>query len=309
MPEVVVTEVMDEEAVALMATELEVHYDPDLYTDRLRLSRFGESARALVVRNQTQVDRELIVRYPELEMVGRLGVGLDNIDIEECRKRGIEVVPAAGTNATAVAEYVIATSLLLTRRAFHSSPRVISGEWPRTELVGNEVSGRTMGLIGLGSIAQEVAKRARALEMTVIAHDPYLSDDSDAWGHATQGELSEVISSADILSIHVPLTDTTKHLIDRPALETMRSDSILINTSRGGIVDESALADLLTSGHLGGAALDVFEEEPVDAAAGGRFCDVPNLILTPHIAGITHESNRRTGLMIAQAVLERIERR
>ena len=306
MPDVVVTETMDSGAVALMREKLEVSYQPDLHADPKLLRDVAASARALVVRNQTQVDQELLEHCPTLEIVGRLGVGLDNIDTGACEQRGIDVVPATGTNAIAVAEYVIAAILILFRAAFGATSRVVAGEWPRQHLVGREVSGKELGLIGLGSIAREVASRAHALGMKVMAYDPYLTAESPAWELASRAELDDVIRGSDAISVHVPLDESTRHLIDRSALESMRQGSVLVNTSRGGIVDEEALVDALTSGHLGGAALDVFDSEPLDSASGQRFSDLPNLLLTPHIAGITAESNIRTGRVIAEAVLARL---
>ena len=240
MPDVVVTETMDSAAIALMQETLEVSYGPDLHADPKRLRSIASTARALVVRNQTQVDRDLLEHCPALEMVGRLGVGLDNIDTEECASRGIDVVPATGTNSTAVAEYVVAAILILFRGAFSASERVVTGEWPRQQLIGREVSGRVLGLIGLGSIAREVASRARALGMDVMAYDPYLPADSAAWDLASRADLGELLKASDAISVHVPLDESTKHLIDRNALNSMPEGSVLVNTSRGGIVDEES---------------------------------------------------------------------
>ena len=261
-------------------------------------------ADGLIVRNRTQVDAPLLDVGPRLRVVGRLGVGLDNIDLDACSARSIAVRPAVGANADSVAEYVIAAALALVRGVFMSTGAVVAGEWPRVALTGLEIQGRTMGLIGFGDIAQRVAVRARALGMSVVAHDPFLQPDDAAWSMAQSETFEGVLARADVVSLHVPLTDDTSGLIGRSALDTMPQTAVLVNTSRGGVVDEDALIEALHSGTIRGAALDVFTTEPVDAASGERFFGVPNLLLTPHIAGITEESHQRVSSMVANAVAE-----
>ncbi len=308
MPEVVVAEFMDEAAVADLADGHDVHYDPTLVDRRGALLESLTGARALIVRNRTQVDRELLDAAPELRVVGRLGVGLDNIDLEACEARGVEVRPATGANATAVAEYVIGAIVALVRGVFGASAEVAAGAWPRERLVGGEVSGRRLGLIGLGAVAREVAVRAGALGMSVVAFDPYLADGDDAWSLAEQVDLDALLAGSDAVSVHVPLTTGTHHLIDAAAIDRMPDGAVLVNTARGGVVDEAAVADALRAGRLGGAALDVFETEPLDAEAGARLAGVPNLLLTPHIAGITRESNLAVSMVTAANVREVLAR-
>jgi (S)-sulfolactate dehydrogenase len=302
MAEVVITEFMDPAAVAGLTTEFDVHYDPELVDNQAALVELLGDARALVVRNRTRVDPALLEAAPRLAVVGRLGVGLDNIDVEACSQRGVEVRAAGAANAGAVAEYVIGASLSLLRGAFRSSQRVADGDWPRKEMVGFELAGRTLGLIGFGAIARVVAGKAAALEMTVVAHDPILAADDPGWNLAATRDLPELLATSDVISLHVPLIDSTRHLIDREAIAGMRVDAVLINTARGGVVDEVALLEALRSGQLGGAALDVFEAEPVGPDQRERFAEIPNLILTPHIAGLTAESQKRVGRVTADNV-------
>lgn len=308
MTDIVITEFMDGAAVDGLRRDYDVLYDPGLVDRRAELLRELAGARALIVRNRTQVDGALLAAAPDLAVVGRLGVGLDNIDVAACEARGVEVRPAFGANAIAVAEYVIAALLVLLRGAFGATGRVVAGDWPRTELAGREIAGKQLGLVGFGSTAREVVVRAIALGMTVATHDPYVAPDAPALGDVRMMPFRDLLRSSEALSVHVPLTDETRHLIDVEALELLPAGAVLVNTARGGVVDEDALVDALRSGRLGGAALDVFESEPVDEVTGARFAGVRNLLLTPHIAGITAESNARVSAVTAANVREVLER-
>ncbi len=241
---------------------------------------------------------------PKLKVVGRLGVGLDNIDVEACRARSIKVIPATGANDLSVAEYVITAALMLLRRAWLRSEEVAGGAWPRQSMMGRELAGKTMGLVGYGSIAREVAWRAHMMGMSVVAYDPFLAADHPGWQIARNVSLDAVLELADVVSLHTPLTDATRNMIDASSLTKMKPDAILVNAARGGIVDEAALADALKGNRIGGAALDVFATEPLTAEAGAKFAALPNLILTPHVAGVTEESNERVSHLIADKVLE-----
>ncbi|MEH6772923.1 MAG: hydroxyacid dehydrogenase [Cereibacter changlensis] len=306
MSRIVITEFMDEAAVAGLSEAHDTLYRPDLVDRRADLMAALSETEVLVVRNRTRVDADLLAAAPRLKAVGRLGVGLDNIDLAACKSRGIAVWPATGANDLAVAEYVITTAMILLRTAYHASERVAAGEWPRQDLIGAELSGRVMGLLGFGSIAREVASRARALGMTVIAHDPHLPGDNPAWAAATSVSFANLLAQSDVLSLHIPLTPETRHIIDAKALGAMRPDAVLINAARGGVVDEAALAEALREDRLAGAALDVFETEPLTAEAGQKFVGLPNLILTPHVAGVTEESNVRVSSLIAGKVLDHL---
>lgn len=308
MAEIVVSEFMDEAALAGLKQRYSVLYDPGLVDAPDRLHPELEEAIALIVRNRTQVRADVLDRAPRLRCVGRLGVGLDNIDLDECRRRGIAVHPATGANNLSVAEYVITAALVLLRGAWFSTAAVAQGLWPRQALMGRELSGRTMGLIGFGAIAREVSTRARALGMEIVAFDPHLADDDPAWQRARSVvSLDELLGLADVVSLHVPLAPGTAKMIGAAQIARMRPGAILINAARGGIVDEQAVADALKAGRIGGAALDVFETEPITAAAGAKFAGVPNLVLTPHIAGVTEESNARVSQVVAEKVMAELE--
>jgi (S)-sulfolactate dehydrogenase len=306
---VVITEFMDEAAVAGLATMHDTFYDRNLVDRPDELSARVAAADALVVRNRTQVDAALLAGAPALKVVGRLGVGLDNIDVDACKARGIEVIPATGANALAVAEYVIGAAMLLLRGAYSSSAAVASGDWPRAALSGGrELSGKTLGIVGFGGIGRLVARAGRALGMRVIGSDPQVPASSAAWREegVQRRELDALLAEADVVTLHVPLVDATRHLIDADRLARMKPGAILINTARGGVVDEAAVAAALKSGRLGGAALDVFEQEPL--AAGSPLAGCPNLLLTPHIAGVTAESNVRVSTLIAEKVAAALAR-
>ncbi len=305
MADIVISEFMDDAVAAEWAASHDVLYDRTLVERPDDLAREAAAARALVVRNRTRVTAELLDRCPDLKVIGRLGVGLENIDLEACAARGIEVCPARGANAVAVAEYVVAAMLTLMRGVFGVTGRVIAGEWPRNELAGREVAGQTLGLAGFGDIARQVAARAGALGMALVAHDPFVAPGDPAWRElgVEAGDFEPLLETADVISLHMPFTPDTAAMFDAAALARMKPGAVLINTSRGGIVDEEALIGALRSGAIGGAALDVFAEEPLSAAAGARFRDVPNLILTPHIAGLTEESSRRISQVTVANVL------
>jgi len=303
MADIVVSEFMDEAALEAARSLYDVLYEPGLVDDMDTLLAEVANAKALIVRNRTQVRGALLEAATHLKVVGRLGVGLDNIDMEACAAKGIAVHPASGANDLSVAEYVITNALVLLRGAYLSTADVVAGEWPRGRLMGREISGKTLGLVGYGAIARETAQRAKALGMNIVGFDPFLQQGDAQWGDTEKVSLEDLLSRADVVSLHVPLTDETKNLIDETALKSMKPDAILINAARGGVVDEAALAAALRQGHLGGAALDVFETEPVSAQAGAKFADIPNLILTPHIAGVTDESNIRVSEVTVANVL------
>jgi (S)-sulfolactate dehydrogenase len=302
MPDIVITEFIDEAALAGL-TAYAVHYDKTLHARPDEVARLAADARALIVRNQTQVRGPLLDACGRIEAVGRLGVGLDNIDLDSCRARGIAVLPATGANDIAVAEHVIAGTLILLRGAYHSTDRVIAGAWPRNALIGREASGRTLGLIGYGGIARQVATRAAALGMRILASDP-LAPISPPTESAT---LDRLLAESDVVSLHVPLTQSTRGLLGAGEIARMKRGAVVINTARGGVIDEAALAAALKEGRLGGAMLDVFAAEPLPP--GNPFAGVPNLVLTPHIAGVTEESNARVSTVTVENVRRVLEKR
>jgi len=303
MTPVLITEFMDAAAVASLAERCAVRYEPKVVDDRAATLAGVREVEGLIVRNRTRVDAELIAAAPRLRVVGRLGVGLDNIAVDACAARGITVIPATGANALAVAEYVVCTAMMLLRGGYLSSAAVAAGKWPRAALSeGREAAGKTLGIVGFGGIGRLTARLAQGLGMTVIGTDALLAPDAPEWREARVAyrPLEGVLAEADVVTLHLPLTDGTRHLLSAASLARMKPGAVLVNTARGGVVDEAALAQALKSGRLGGAALDVFDQEPLPA--GSPLADAPNLVLTPHIGGVTLESNQRVSAMIAERV-------
>lgn len=305
MPDIVVTEFMDAAIAERLVAEHDAVYQPDLVDRRADLFALAREARALIVRNRTRVDQELLDACPKLRVIGRLGVGLDNFDLAACAARGVPVFPARGANALAVAEHAIASVLVLRRRCFYVSAQVIAGAWPRESLLGDDAGGACLGILGLGDIGRHVARRGRALGMRVIACDPYVHPEDPAWrdAGAQAVDFDTLLTTCDALTLHVPLTDETRHIIDAAALARMRPHAVLVNTARGGVIDEDALVAAMRAGKLAGAAIDVFEQEPLSAEAGAKFAGIDNLVLTPHVAGVTAQSQSWISTMTVDNVL------
>ena len=305
MAYILISEFMPEDAVARLQASHNVTYSADLFQQQEQLLHQARRAEAIVVRNKTQVDGKLLEAATNLQAVGRLGVGLDNIDLDACRSRGVEVYTAAGANAISVAEYVVASALQLRRRqCWQYSARVAAGEWPRNQAVGNELADCCVGLLGFGQIARVTASRFQAFGVRLLAHDPQLSPDDSAWQLAERVDFSTLLQSSDILSLHVPLLASTRNIINSANIDSLKEGAIVINSARGGLLDECALAAALRSGHLSGAALDVFTDEPLSEEQMRAFSGLDNLLLSPHVAGLTEQSNARVGHLIADRILQ-----
>jgi D-3-phosphoglycerate dehydrogenase len=255
-------------------------------------------AEALIVRSATRVSEELLEAGPRLRVVGRAGVGVDNIDVEAATRRGVLVMNTPGGNAVSVAEHAIALLLALARRIPEFDAATRGGRWEKSN-AGIEVRGKMLGLVGLGRVGAEVARRARALEMRVAAHDPYISESVARDTGVELLPLEEVLRRADFISLHAALVPATEKLINAARIAQMKRGARLINTARGELIDEAALAEALASGQLAGAALDVFAMEP---PAGSPLLALPNVIATPHVAGSTQEAQEEVGVLIAQQV-------
>jgi (S)-sulfolactate dehydrogenase len=306
---IVISEFMDAPAVRRLEERFEVDYRPKLVDDVAALEAALPEADAWIVRNRTPVRGPLLAAAGRVRVIGRLGVGLDNIDVMACESRGIEVIPATGANAESVAEYVVTAALMLLRGAYFSTKAVEAGTWPRQTLSqGREAAGKVLGVIGFGSIGRLTARKAAALGMAVVGHDPQVAPADPSWGQTRTDPLGldELLARSDVVSLHLPLNDATRGLLGAARLASMKRDAVLVNTARGGIVDEAALAAMLREGRLGGAALDVFENEPL--AAGSPLAGAPRLLLTPHIAGVTLESNERVSAFIAERVAQALSR-
>ncbi|QWD63588.1 hydroxyacid dehydrogenase [Polynucleobacter sp. MWH-UH2A] len=303
MSSILISEFITSQALETLRSKHSVAYEPELYKDRSALIAAVQNIDALIVRNLTQVNEEVLVGALKLRVVGRLGVGLENIELPACAKRNIKVIPATGANAESVAEYVVGAAVALTRGFIPATISTLKGEWPRPRFSGyHEFSGKTIGIVGFGSIGRVVAKKANAFGLKCLAYDPVLSGNAVALEgfEVPLISLSSLLSQSDAVTLHLPLLPETKGLFSADVLGQMREGACLINTARGGIVDELALAECLRSGRLGGAALDVFSGEPAKDLS--HFSGIENLILTPHIAGVTHESNDRVSQMIADEV-------
>lgn len=307
---VLVAEFMDAVGVHLLGAEAEVTYRPALGEDRPGLLSAVRGTQALIVRNRCRVDAEVLrAAGGALRVVGRLGAGLDNIDLDACRTAGIPVVFARGANADAVCEYVFAALLHLLRRLADADRSTRTGSWSREAFIGDELGGRTLGLVGVGEVGRRLCRRADAWGMRVVGTDPALDEAEVARrGLAmTLLPLPQVLSASDIVSLHLPLVPATRHLIDAAALAAMRPQGILVNAARGGIVDEAALSDAIRSGHLRGAVLDVRETEP--PAQPDALAALPGVLLTPHIAGLTREAQNKVASTVAADVLAVLQNR
>lgn len=303
---IIVSEFMDTAAIEWLAERHNVHYDPELALNRAELRQALLDAHGLIVRNRTRVNADLIGAASNLVVVGRLGVGLENIDTDYCATRHISVVAATGANAAAVAEYVVCMAMGLLRKFLFSSAKVAAGEWPRMPLTtGREIAGKTIGIVGFGSVGQTVARHAKAVGMRVVAFDPHLPNDHPAWSSlADSRTLEALLQESDVVSVHVPWAPDNVNLINVNALKTMKKTAVLIQVSRGGVVSETDLAAALRMETIAAAAVDVYECEPL--AADSVLADVPNLFLTPHIAGVTIESNERVSALIAQRISDAV---
>lgn len=303
MADIVISEYIDPVGLDILKDKYDVLYDQELYLNPDKLAAALPGAKALIVRFQTQARGKVLEAGNALKCVGRLGVGLDNIDVDACKARGIEVYPATGANSDSVAELAIGGLYVMFRQAYHVTEETVSGNWPRPRMMGREVMGKTLGILGFGAIGKALAWRAKGIGMTVLAWDPYIPADSGVWAeHGVErvGDLTEVLHRSDAVSLHVPLVDATRDLIAAAQLKEMKKDAVLINLARGGIVNEADLAEALKAGTIAGAFLDAFVTEPLPAA--NVFVGAPNLILTPHAGARTYESDLRVCTMIAEAV-------
>ena len=303
MSTILISEFITSQALDSLRSVHQVVYEPELHQDREALIAAMQNIDALIVRNLTQVNEEILRGSSNLKVVGRLGVGLENIDLPACAKRNIKVIPATGANADSVAEYVVGAAVALTRGFIPATMATLKGEWPRPRFSGyHEFLGQTLGIVGFGSIGRVVAKKAHAFGLQCVAYDPMLSGDSIALDGFSVPllQLNNLLSQSDAVTLHLPYLPETKNLLNAVTLDQMKKGACLINTARGGIVDEIALADRLRSGRIGGAAIDVFSAEPAKDLS--HFTGIENLILTPHIAGVTYESNERVSQMIADEV-------
>ncbi len=259
---------------------------------------------AIIIRSATKVRKEIIDAAKNLKVIGRAGVGLDNVDVGYAKSKSIKVINTPGATSISVAELTIGLILAVMRKIAYGDREMRNGAWPKKKCKGIEMYGKTIGIIGIGRIGREVAKRARAFGMKVIYYDVFKLDENMAKELGVEyRELESLISEADVITLHVPLLPETKHIINRERIEKMKDGVIIINASRGGTVDEEALYDALKSGKLYGAALDVYENEPLKES---KLFELDNIVLTPHIGAQTKEGQTRAGIEIAEKIISEL---
>src|SRR5213076_1820505 len=264
-----------------------------------------ESADALIVRSAVQVDGPLLANARKLRVIGRAGVGVDNIDLDAATRQGIAVMNTPGANAIAVAEHTLAMMLAMARPIGRANELMHAGKWEKKSLQGTELRGKTLGIVGLGRVGVEVARRAKAFGMKVIAYDPFVSQQLARDLEIELSNLDSLYAASDYISLHVGLTPQTQGMINAAALAKMKKNVRLVNCARGELIDDAALVEALKSGHVAGAALDVFTQEP---PKDNPLLAAPNVIATPHIAGSTNEAQELVGVQIAMQVREYLKR-
>ena len=301
---ILITEFMETKSVELLKKKFDVTFDQELSKNHDKLKLLINNFDVLIVRNKTQVNKEILENTSRLKFIGRLGVGLDNIDTEYCKKNNIYVQPATGMNADSVAEFVIHASLSLLKNIPLMHKETLLGNWPRTSILSRELKGKKLGLLGFGLIAKKVSRLAKIFNSDIIAYDPFVNPGMGNEFNTKLVGKKELFESSDIISIHLPLSDSTKNLLDYNVFKQMLKKPIIINSSRGSIVNERDLLRAYDERLISGFALDVYEVEPVQKEFLSSIKESTNCILTPHIAGVTEESNTRVSEFIANAILE-----
>jgi D-3-phosphoglycerate dehydrogenase len=298
-PKVVVAEAIAPAGIAAMEGDCDVDVAVGVERSDL-LARMAEAA-GLIVRSATQVDAEMIEAAPHLQVVGRAGIGVDNIDLDAATRAGVLVVNAPNANTISAAEHTMALLLAQARRITEADASLRSGAWERKRFNGVELHGKTLGVVGLGRIGTLVAQRASAFGMRILAYDPYVSEERARRLGVELSGLAELFATADFLTIHLPRTNDTEGLVDAAMLATMKPTARLINVARGGIVDEAALADAVRNGTIGGAAVDVFAVEPTTESP---LFGLPEVVVTPHLGASTQEAQDKAGISVAESVAE-----
>ena len=304
MAKILITEFINQGSLNDLNSSFEIKFDENLWEKKEELKEIIKDYDGLIVRNKTQVNKDILSNASKLKFIGRLGVGLDNIDTEFCRTKNIHVQPATGMNADSVAEYVISSSMSLIKKIpmFHHG--TIKGDWPRTTIKSAEINGKCIGIVGFGTIGRKVADYSLKNGLNVLAYDPYIKKLEDNEKNYKLSTLEDVFKNADIISLHLPLTEETKNLINKSSFSKMKKQPIIINTSRGSVVNENDLVDAYDQNLISGFALDVFENEPIKKDLYERITSEMNCILTPHISGVTTESNIRVSNFIVKKAID-----
>ncbi len=301
---ILVVEPLAPEGLEILRAGHEV--DERLGLERAEIAAILPEYDALVVRSQVKVDAELIAAGTRLVVVGRAGVGVDNVDLEAATRAGITVVNAPTGNTIAAAEHTLALLYGLARKTAAADASMRRGEWKRAQFTGSELRGKTLGIVGLGKIGQAIAVRARAMEMTVIGSDPFVTPDQAANVGVELVSFDDLVTRADVITVHVPMTRATRGLINAQTIARMKPGVLLLNVARGGILDEHDVAEALREGRIAGAAIDVFETEP---PTGSPLLDAPNTLLTPHLGASTAEAQVAVAEEVAEQILEVLDGR
>ena len=279
---------------------LKITYEPEITPEQI--SEKIENFDVVIVRSRTKLTKDLIEKASKCKIIARVGVGLDNIDQNSAKEKGIRVINAVEGAMNAVAELVIGLMLSLAREIPRADREVRNGNWIKKELMGTELRGKYLGIVGLGNIGKRLGRLAKALNMNIIGFDVVpIDEEFTKEVGLMKTDLDTLLASADYVSLHVPLLDSTKHMINSTKMESMKNTARIINTSRGGVIDEEALYDALKNGQLGGAALDVFEVEP---ATSNKLATLPNFISTPHMGAQTKEAQSLAANVIAEKIIQ-----
>jgi len=301
---ILITEFINQNSFEHLNKKFDVRYDEKLFENENEITRIIKDYDGLIVRNKTQVNLSILKNALKLKFIGRLGVGLDNIDTGYCKSKNIHVQPATGMNADSVAEYVVSSSMSLIKKIpmFHNG--TVKGEWPRTTIKSFEINQKYLGIIGFGTIGKKVAEYSSKNGLKILVYDPYVKEINNKEIDAKLSNLNEIFEKSDIISIHLPLTDETKNIINKSSFSQMKNKPIIINTSRGGIINENDLIEAYNKNNISGFALDVFEKEPIESEFYKKIKLGMNCILTPHISGVTTESNIRVSDYIVKKITD-----
>ncbi len=301
---ILITDGLSQEGLDLFANHSQISLDVRKKTEREELKNIINNYQGVIIRSATKIDKEIIELLDnDFKLIGRAGIGVDNVDVSEASKKGIIVMNTPSANAITTAEHTIALLLSLARNTPQAFLSMKEKKWERSSFQGRELFGKTFGLIGLGNIGRLVADRAIGLKMKVIAHDPFISKDTDLNMPIDLVDMEDVFRNSDVISVHTPLTEGTKDLISKGSIDIMKDGVLIINCARGGIVNESDIADGIKSGKVGGAAIDVFEPEPPDFTSP-IFNPDKNIVLTPHLGASTKEAQTKVGIAMAEQVIE-----
>ena len=272
------------------------------YPNEERLVELAKDVEAIIVRSKPKVTRKVIEAAPRLKVIGRAGVGLDNIDLEAAKERGIKVVNSPGASSRSVAELAVALMFNVARKIAFADRKMREGQWVKKQCMGIELEGKTLGIVGFGRIGYQIAKIAKALGMNVLLYDPYPNEERAKEVGGTFASLEDLLRESDVVTLHVPLVEQTYHLINEERLRLMKPTAILINAARGAVVDTGALVKALKEGWIAGAGLDVYEEEPLPK--DHPLTKLDNVVLTPHIGASTEEAQMRAGVQVAEQIVE-----